>query len=199
MNNRAMLGPQATPPELIIYPYLQPGERLLWTGRPRQGLVLRGAEWRGLLGSLMWAVVALVFVANLWRAGLSLTDLVAGAALLLYALYSTLGRVVLAAWLRSRTHYAVTDRRILIIRGRDQGAVQSVDLKPDAQVTPDIRADGSGSITFSEGQLVATGRRGRRARRRAPPAFEDIPDAQQVHALIQQVMQARHTSYTRRG
>lgn len=173
--------------DVTVFPYLDSGERLLWTGKPRPGLRLSGPGVGNLLGSVIWAAVAVYFAVSIWRGGVSVSNFVAAVALVGYALYSTVGRIALDAWLRSRTRYAVTDHRVLIIQGGNQPTIQSIDLTATTQVTPDLRGDGSGSLTFGEGQLVASGRRGR-TRRQPPPAFDDIPDAQQAYDLIQQVM-----------
>lgn len=178
--------------DVTVFQYLDGGERLLWTGKPRPGLRFRWATLRSLLGSLIWAAVAVFFAINIWRGGATVSNFFVALGLIGFALYSTVGRIALEAWLRLRTRYAVTDRRVLIIQGVNQPTIQSIDLTPTTQVTSDLRGDGSGSLSFGEGQLVATGRRGR-TRRLPPPAFDDIPDAQQAYALIQRVMHTQQT------
>lgn len=171
--------------DVTVFQYLDGGERLLWTGKPRPGLRFRWATLRSLLGSLIWAAVAVFFAINIWRGGATVSNFFVALALLGFALYSTVGRVALDGWLRSRTRYAVTDRRVLIIQGVNQPTIQSIELSATSPISCDLRGDGSGSITFVTTQPATTGRRSRRA---PPPAFDDIPDAQQVYALIQQVM-----------
>lgn len=178
--------------DVTVFQYLESGERLLWTGKPRQGLRLRGATLRNLPGSVIWAIVAVFFAASMWRDGASVSSFAMAVALVGFALYTTVGRIALDAWLRSRTRYAVTDRRVLIIEGGAQPAIQSVDLTPTTPIGADLRDDGSGTLTFVGSQLAPVGRGGRRTRRRPPPAFDDIPDAQQAYAVIQQVMRTPH-------
>lgn len=178
--------------DVTVFQYLDSGERLLWTGRPRPGLRLSSATMRSLLGSAIWAALAIFFAINIWRDGISPSSLLTSMAFVAFAVYNTVGRVGLGWWLRSRTRYAVTDRRVLIIEGGAQPAIQSVDLTPTTPIGADLRDDGSGTLTFVGSQLAPVGRGGRRTRRRPPPAFDDIPDAQQAYAVIQQVMRTPH-------
>lgn len=110
--------------------FLLPGERLIWQGRPRQGLRL---AWRDLFlipFSLIWAGAAFAMVGPLFLSslqggapaiigGLSLIFLVGGA-------YAVLGRFLHDAWVRGRTAYGLTEQRALIVRG---GSVSSLPLR----------------------------------------------------------------------
>lgn len=97
-------------------PFLDPDERVLWSGQPLQGWALSKIDIFLIPFSLLWSIGAL--------AGLS-AALVDGAltiapfALLFggIAFYITVGRFMHDARRRKRTRYAITDRRALILRG----------------------------------------------------------------------------------
>jgi hypothetical protein len=109
-------------------PCLMTGERLLWAGRPKLGLILRWSDLYVIPFTLAW--LALVFANNL-RPLLG-DQSVFGAfwvlSFLLLALYFVPGRLLLDALVRARTHYAVTNRRILILRRSPFGELRSVEL-----------------------------------------------------------------------
>src|SRR5689334_17016914 len=101
-------------------PYLFPGERILWTGRPKQGLALSRSDILAIPFSLMWGGFAIFWNFSVW------TDFpdtgtaddwffkLWGLPFLAAGLYLIVGRFFYDAWIRSRTHYAVTNERVLI-------------------------------------------------------------------------------------
>lgn len=93
-------------------PHLKPGERLLWSGRPRGGFFSGDLSHDGLLLFVVpFGVFGLLIALNMFAE----TGVAWGAPLLLPMLWM--------AWLlrldhrdRSTAHYAVTDQRVLIAR-----------------------------------------------------------------------------------
>lgn len=98
--------------------YVRSDEKLVWKGRPQQGIRLYAQDAFMLPFGLLWGggVVA-VFGAG-WREfsaaplPFSLFPLI----FLLAAAYITIGRLAHDAWIRSRIAYALTDRRVIILR-----------------------------------------------------------------------------------
>ena len=112
-------GDQAT-----FRPFLLPGERVLWTGRPQQGLVFDRFDLLS-LPSLLVAGAALVWLTR--ERGLpDLPDMVSAALLLLGLLYAGFGRFLHEAWARRRLLYAVTNQRVLTLHGKKR--IDSYDL-----------------------------------------------------------------------
>ena len=136
------------------------GETLLWSGRPGQGLRLTGRDvvlvpfslvWLG--GVVFWETMVLrqphapVF-ARLW-----------GVPFLLAGLYIAFGRFVFDAMLRRATHYALTDRRVLIGRGWPRRSLTTLDLSRIAGLRLELGRNGIGSILFGP-DSPASGRAG---------------------------------------
>jgi len=132
----------------VISAHRIPGERLLWAGRPKQGLAFRGWDvlyvpFGGLLlvGGSIFIVLAisetgdpfLALFLSLW---------------LLAAAYMAVGRFFVDARRRASTYYAVTSMRALIISGKELGRVQSVNLRSLQEITFTRRADNTGTIEF---------------------------------------------------
>ena len=132
-------------------PWLLTGERLLWAGRPKRGLVFRWADLYLVPFSLAWAAAALVtefgFLSD-EAPNLSGFWLVP---ILLLAFYLFPGRFLFEAVLRGRTHYAVTSRRVLVLRSAPFGDVRSVDL--DYLPLLELHERGArGTLLFDSGQ-----------------------------------------------
>lgn len=174
---------------------LDRGERQLWAGVPRQGILLRPSD----VGDIPLSVFVAVF-AYFWERTVILDGnwLFAfyGIPLIPVAVYLLIGRFWGDARQRARTTYAVTNDRIIINSGLFRPTSKSLTLRLLSDVTLDERKDGSGTITFGPGRWglgAFTTARGRRAR--VYPAFEMIPDARRVYVMIkeaQRVEQARN-------
>jgi hypothetical protein len=135
-------------------PWLLPGERLLWSGRPKLGLVFRLAD------------LYMVPLALLWIAGaddvLDSRDLLADApwafgpwAMLIggVGLYMLAGRFLHDAFGRARLFYAVTDRRVLVLRtGRFRGGLRSIEIEYLPMLELRERRDGRGTLVFDLGE-----------------------------------------------
>jgi hypothetical protein len=152
------------------------GERILWTGRPAQGLRLTGRDAMLIPFSLIWCGLVL----RMPRTPVIFPLFV------LVGLYSVVGRFFVDAWVRGNTWYALTSRRILIERAGAFGKFTALNLDrlPELQMTE--HADGRGTILF--GQPIWG--RGNAWWYGTPaldpmPQFIAIPDARSVFDQIQ--------------
>ena len=133
-------------------PWLHSGERLLWSGRPKRGLVFRLADLYMVPLGLLWFALTV---------GLDSRDLLADApwafgpwAMLIgvVGLYLLAGRFVHDAFLRARLFYAVTDRRVLVLRtGRFRGGLKSIEIEYLPMLELRERSDGRGTLVFDPG------------------------------------------------
>lgn len=173
---------------------LLPGERIVWTGRPAQGVMLSGRDGFMIPLSLMWGGFA-VF----WEYSVSQTNAPGlfklwGIPFVLIGLYLIAGRFILDSWIRRGIRYAVTDRRILILRPPPFGNFVAIELRRLPDATLQERADGRGTIRF--GQPAAPwGRTGWSSWTPSldpTPQFLAVPDARSVFDLTQREA-ARHT------
>ena len=82
-------------------PYLAPGERLLWTGRPAQGIAFQTMDLFAVPFSIVWASVVFGIFSKAPASGHAAPILLQ----LLFAAvagYITVGRFVMDAWLLKR-------------------------------------------------------------------------------------------------
>jgi hypothetical protein len=134
----------------LLRPYLMPGERLAWAGRPRRGIYLRLADLALLPLSLVWGAAAFsLALPGGWVDGLSFE---AGAvAALLFGVYLVGGRFLHEAWLRRRLVYGVTDRRILILRTGRWPSLRSLEIQWLPVFEYEEHRDGRGTLRFDLG------------------------------------------------
>jgi len=161
-------------PPAAIADRLLPDETVLWWDRPSQDLFLLTPRDALLIPfGLLWAQFGVPF--------------------LLIGLLLILGRFLLDAWLRAGTHYALTDRRALIVRTGPWASFRAINLDQLPEITLNERSDGRGTIRFGpplglwEGGLWVWGYF-------VPaldptPQFLAISEARQVYAAIQEQTQ----------
>jgi hypothetical protein len=136
------------------------GERIIWSGRPGQGLVFTGRDWLLIPLSLLWCGFAIFWETTVVSTQTPVFMKLWGVPVVLIGVYLVAGRFLLDAWVRSGMQYAVTNKRILISRSGPFSKFTAVSLEqlPDATLTED--ADGRGTIRFGE-QSLWTNRGGR--------------------------------------
>ena len=117
--------------EYELRPHLNSGEKLLWAGRPAQGIVLTRQD-----GYLIPFGVLLV------AAGLRFIPMV------IYIVI--VGRLLANLWYRSRLIYGVTDRRAIILSGMRRRSVQSIYFSSLITLKLEERRNRSGTIYLGE-------------------------------------------------
>jgi hypothetical protein len=124
------------------------GERVVWSGRPGQGLRLTSRDGLLIPFSLMWGGFAVFWEVGVLKRSTPFFFPLFGAAFVLAGLYLIAGRFVVDAWLRGKTSYAVTNQRILIARSQPFGNFVSLSLNrlPDVELKED--ATGRGTLRF---------------------------------------------------
>jgi len=116
---------------------LLPRERILWSGIPAQGLFFTSRDMFLVPFSLLWCGFAIFWTYMAARQGAPLFFDAWGAMFICIGLFFVFGRFAVDAWLRQRISYAVTDKRILIMRTAPFANFTSIDLErlPDIQLT----------------------------------------------------------------
>lgn len=157
-------------------------EKQLWSGVPRQGIIMRPSDALGIPFNLLWAGFALV-AGMVLAVGDGVPVVLRPLCIPIFALgfYWAIGRFWVDARRRARTTYAVTNERIIIRDGLFRTTSMSIDLRTLSEVKLQERSDGRGTIRFrAVPPLVASNR----LFMPRYPAFEMIPDAWRVCAVI---------------
>jgi hypothetical protein len=133
-------------------------EKIVWSGSPAQGLLLRVQDWMLIPFSLLWGGFAIFWESSVWVMPAPVLMRLWGVPFVLIGLYFIVGRFFVDAWARSATQYAVTNKRVLIARSGPFSKFIALGLDQMQDATLSERADGSGTIRF--GQRQSWGRRG---------------------------------------
>jgi hypothetical protein len=129
---------------------LLPREQVIWSAMPGQGLRFSARDWFLIPFSLLWGGFAVFWEITVFHTRAPGFFRLWGVPFVAVGLYLIAGRFLVDAWLRGRTFYAVTDRRILILRVGPFGSLVAL----DRDRLPDMRlseaADGRGTIRFGQ-------------------------------------------------
>jgi hypothetical protein len=133
---------------------LLPGERVVWEGNPPAGFLLTARDGFLIPFSFMWGGFAIFWewsvVTGFGKDGHSAPDffMLWGIPFVLAGLYLIFGRFFVDAWLRSKTAYAVTNQRVLILRTAPIFKFTAYALDRLPELSLEEKADGRGTIRF---------------------------------------------------
>ena len=170
---------------------LDRGERQLWAGVPRQGIIFRGADVFMIPFSLIWGGFAIFWETSVLKTGDPGVFALFGIPFVLAALYITVGRFFVDARRRARTTYAVTSDRVIINSGIFSPTTKSLNVRTISDVTLQEKSSGNGTITFGATNPLAAFYAGT-SWPGVPqtPSFEMIPDARRVYDIIRDAQMA---------
>jgi hypothetical protein len=204
------LGPIDPEAALKLQPEMLSGESLLWAGRPNPDIIFSAGDWVYIPFSFLWVAFttfweagALGYWGNSAKNGPSLFMALWGIPFILIGQYMLWGRYVYDGWLKRRTYYGVTSRRILIVQeGWNRKATANyIDVLP----TIDKEGSQTGTIWFGP-KLPVVARRGQstqnmsRFKLGSTPAFVDIDDVASVAGLVvdlREQLSRKETTFSR--
>lgn len=133
------------------------GEKLLWSGRPKTGLVLRSSDMLAIPFSLLWFGFAIF-----WESGVFYSDgpfffMIWGIPFVLMGFYISIGRFFYDAMLRKNTVYGITNTRIIIKSGVFKPSVSSFNINTIQNLGLDEKSDGSGNVKLEADKTPFSG------------------------------------------
>ena len=165
-----------TSPELVLQPLLANGERLLWSGRPRAGIVLQMTDFVG-FGMALFGLVVVGVVYAQTMGGADSAQLVFLVPFALVWFSIAAGQPIWRARRLRNVAYGLTDQRALILPGKSTD-LQSISFAKEGNVTLQTRADGTGTILFGNYSAAAV-------QTLTGPAFRNIDNVNAVYQIIQ--------------
>lgn len=136
--------------ELELRPMLAPGEKFIWTGRPRTGIKFSSADIFMIPFSLAWGGFALFWEATVIIVGAPFFFALFGIPFVIIGYYMLIGRFFYDARKRKNTIYAVTTERIITRSGTKNRETKSVEIRGLSDFILSQKTDGSGTITFGQ-------------------------------------------------
>jgi hypothetical protein len=126
--------------------HLGSGERLLWSGRPQQGLRFQASDSYLIPFSVLWCGFAIFWESSVLLSKAPVFFQLWGIPFVLVGLYLVFGRFFMDAKIRAGTEYALTNERILILSGWRRRSTRSVLLRSLSEIDLKEEADGRGTI-----------------------------------------------------
>jgi hypothetical protein len=164
---------------------IQPGETLLWSGLPRQGIFMRGSDAAQIPFSLAWCGFACFWEYTAINSNSPIFFKLWGIPFVIVGLYMVVGRFIADSAIRSNTAYAVTSKRILFISGLFSQKTTSIGLLNIPELSLSEKDNGSGTVSFSPALSQRWSRNsGWPFGNQAPQAFELSDNARQVYNTI---------------
>lgn len=127
--------------------YMIDDEYILWRGRPEKGNIFTGRDIIVVLFSIMWLLFSLFWEITVIKSGTSFFLVLWGLPFVGVGLYMLFGRFIHTAYLRDKTFYVITNKKIIIKRGNRIEMHDERDLPP-MDIT--IHKNGNGTILFCE-------------------------------------------------
>lgn len=128
-------------------PYLTPGEAILWKGKPEKGRLLTSQDIYMIPFSLLWCGFAFFWEITAIMSGAPLIFTLFGLPFIGVGLYIVFGRFIWTSYIRKRTAYVITNKKILRKRGN------KIDMMDGGTMPPmfvTANSDGSGTIRFGQ-------------------------------------------------
>jgi hypothetical protein len=128
-----------------LRPSLTKDEKLLWTGRPKTGVIFRTSDIYLIPFSILWFGFAIFWEYTALRTDVSVFALF-GVPFIIMGLYLTVGRFFVDAIKRKNTLYGITDNRVIIKSGLFSKSIKSLNIRTISDLTVKEKSDGSGTI-----------------------------------------------------
>lgn len=146
--------------------------------------------------SLLWGGFAFFWEAQVLATSAPFPFALFGIPFVVTGIYMIAGRFLADAWLRTHIYYAVTDRRVLIVRVGPWPTFKALSLDRLPELILDQGTQGRGTIRFGQPPLIWGKGAYQQASSLTPaldptPQFLAIEDANRVFAMIQDRGQGR--------
>lgn len=131
-----------------LRPCLATNEKLIWTGKPRTGILIRNTDIFFIPFSIFWAGFAIFWEMTALSSKDPFPFAIFGIPFVAVGFYVTIGRFFIDAKKRANTIYGLTQERIIIKTGVFSQEIKSLNIKNLPEITINQKADNSGTITF---------------------------------------------------
>jgi hypothetical protein len=187
----------------IIQPELISGENVVWSAQPIRDVIFHKEDLYLIPFSLLWGGFAIFWEAgvlgfwgthnqsgNAWQFGI-----LWGIPFVLVGQYLIWGRFIYAAWLKGRTFYAVTNRRVIVLQNGWKRHMASAYIDSLPTLIKESGSKGVGILRFTQAQPIWGSSRGLGAWNGMSvgdvPTFIDIAEVDAVYRLVSDLREKR--------
>jgi hypothetical protein len=147
----------------ILQQDLGPGENIVWSGQPDPTIVFSPQDLFLVPFSLMWGGFALfweagvlgIFSKGVGAVGIGSFFVLWGIPFVVVGQYLIWGRFLYKRWMKRRTLYAVTTKRVVVVAEGRSLRINSLFLSQLLSVSRSRKSNGAGSITFGGGGVMS--------------------------------------------
>lgn len=164
-----------------VQSYIQSGEKILWAGRPGQGLRLQSSDKFLVPFSLLWGGFAIFWESGVIATRAPIFMKLWGIPFVLVGLYLIVGRFFWDSWIRSQQIYALTNQRLVTLRGK---SLVSSSLRSLPQLNLRVGGNGAGTIEFGQPNAYRSNNFSGWSPSTSGSSFQFLQNAQDVYALI---------------
>jgi hypothetical protein len=177
------------------------GETIYWAGLPNPSVIFHSDDWTTIPFSLLWGGFAIFWEASVlgyWNFGSKPTNHQAPGFFVLWGIpfvvvgqYMIWGRFFVDGWLKRRTYYAITNRRVLLLQDGWKRKTNFVFLESIPEISREGTANGS---LWLGPKLPILGSRGQATRNFSRYAFGPIPvlaDIDDVDGIYRLILDLR--------
>jgi hypothetical protein len=177
-------------PHPIFQQFLNPGEKIIWRGLPRQGFLFQRSDVFFVPFSILWTILAVWWELETVLSEIPFQDKIWSIVMLSAAAYILLLRFLVDAAYRSLSFYALTNQRVLIHTGLLKTTLTSLPLTGMNEINLDLDKSGRGNIVFGPLEPHAWMQTGggwpRMGKMERIPALELLEDPQAVYKKIRE-------------
>ncbi|MCH2020868.1 MAG: hypothetical protein MK207_00205 [Saprospiraceae bacterium] len=168
--------------------HIRKGEQIIWAERPKQGILFRSSDGCLIPFSLFWGGFAFFWETMVQVMDAPLIFTLFGIPFVLIGIYLILGRFFHDMYIRKKTIYGLTKKRIVIKRGYK---LDFLDLSSISNIHLIEKKDGSGTILFNNKDNHGTNKNNSYHFVLSPPnlvfGFEAIPNVKNIYNQIEQL------------
>ena len=157
-------------------PYISGDEYILWKGKPEKGNLITSSDIVLIPFSIFWCGFVFFWEYMALQTTSSLFMVIWGLPFLAVGIYLLFGRFLWIAYMRKRTAYVITNKKIIRARGN---RIDMLDGRTLPTINVEAKRDGKGSIWF--GELMYT-RKG--YRRSTHFTIENVANIAQVQQAL---------------
>lgn len=188
----------------LIRDELIAGENILWSGKPEQKIFCKN-DLKMIPFSLLWGGFAIFWETEVLKEGKPIFMPIVGSVFVLIGLYIIIGRFFYKAYVKKRTCYYVTNKRLILAKISRRTKVKAEYINSLKTIDKDIGSDGSGDLIFGDigfmsSMYLNTGMDAfakTKAYGQLPLAFYDLARADEVSRIINEVKNASYDAMNR--
>ena len=163
-------------------PYVNEDEMVLWKGRPQKAFLFTKEDASTVPMSVIICGCSLYATFTAWKESGPVLFRLLSLLFVCFGLYMLIGRFLYGAYLRKRTYYVITNKRIIRMQNNKIDLRYGDDLMPTGVIT---NPDGSGTIEFGRKYIRRTTAKGTSLEiNQNYFALENIPHVAMVQQII---------------